>query len=60
MEIVVTRDGCVRNLRVRNNAGAAFAYEALWATSKWKYEPAMKDGKPVAVYITVVVDFKLH
>ena len=27
---------------------------------EWKFEPAMKDGKPVAVQINVEVDFRLY
>jgi protein TonB len=60
MEIVVTPEGCVGDLQVPKSDNAAFSYEALWAVSRWRYEPAKKDGKAVAVYVTVVVDFKMR
>ena len=37
-----------------------FAAAAEKALGQWRYEPALKDGKPVAVYYTVSVDFKLR
>jgi len=33
---------------------------AARAVRDWVYEPAKKDGKPVRVYFTVVVDFRLE
>ncbi len=35
-----------------------FADAATIAIEQWRYEPAKKAGKPVAVYLTVVVDFE--
>jgi hypothetical protein len=29
------------------------------AVAQWRYEPATLSGRPVAVYLTVVVDFAL-
>jgi protein TonB len=37
----------------------AFSSAAIDAVRQWRYEPARKDGTPVAVYFTVVVDFEL-
>jgi TonB family protein len=34
--------------------------KAVEAVRKWKFEPAMKDGKPVAVQISVEVNFRLY
>jgi len=28
--------------------------------SSWRFQPAMRDGKPVAVYLGASVDFKLY
>lgn len=36
-----------------------FADAALEAVQQWRYEPALKDGQPVAVSFTVVVEFSL-
>jgi outer membrane biosynthesis protein TonB len=36
--------------------GAAKAIEAV---EQWRFEPGRKDGKAVAVYATIVVNFRL-
>jgi protein TonB len=33
--------------------------KAIAAVSQWKFDPAQKDGKPVAAAIGVQVEFKL-
>ena len=33
---------------------------AIEAVRQWKFEPAMKDGRPVAVQINVEVNFRLY
>jgi len=33
---------------------------AIDAVKNWRFDPALKDGKPVAVYISVEVDFRLY
>ena len=33
---------------------------AIEAVKQWRFEPAMKDGKPVAVEINVEVTFHPH
>jgi outer membrane biosynthesis protein TonB len=30
------------------------------AVQKWRFDPALKDGKPVTVQISVEVEFKLY
>jgi outer membrane biosynthesis protein TonB len=37
-----------------------FSAAAIAAVDRWRYEPARKDGEPVAVYFTVRVDFELE
>src|SRR5439155_197064 len=34
--------------------------KTIEAVRQWKFDPAMKDGKPVAVAINVEVDFRLY
>ena len=34
--------------------------QALKAVGAWRFEPATKDGKPVAVRVKVEADFKLY
>ncbi|MCP3977700.1 MAG: energy transducer TonB [bacterium] len=37
-----------------------FVKAAKKAVRKWKYDPSLKDGKPVAVYLPIVVEFLLE
>jgi TonB family protein len=57
--IVVTREGGTTDIRVRYGIGHGLDEEAVKAVRKWKFAPATKDGKPVAVQVSVEVDFHL-
>jgi TonB family protein len=56
---VVRKDGTVGDIEVRQGAGGDCGFEeaAIEAVSKWRYKPGTKDGQPVDVYFTVVIDF---
>lgn len=58
--LVVTPDGSVRNVRIVRPRGLGLDEKAVEAVSIWKFEPARKDGRPVAVQINVEVTFRLH
>jgi protein TonB len=58
LEIVVNRNGEVESAKVLKSH-PLFDQAAIDAVKKWKYNPALQSGRPVKVYITVVVDFKL-
>jgi TonB family protein len=58
--IVVTDEGTVRDARIVSGLEKDLDKQALKAVSAWKFEPATKDGKPVAVRIRVEVDFRLY
>jgi TonB family protein len=61
MEIVVRKDGTPDRLVVIGmpERGEWLAGAAAEAVSKWRWEPAKRDGVPVDVYMTLVVDFQL-
>jgi TonB family protein len=59
LKLVVGADGNPRNIRVINPIGMGLDEKALEAVRTWKFQPALKDGKPVAVEIAVEVDFHL-
>ena len=42
----------------RPNMG--FEQAAIDAVQNWMYKPALQNGRPVEVYFTVFVEFKLH
>jgi len=58
--IVVDKAGQVRNIRVSKPLGLGLEHEAVEAVAKWRFEPAEKDGLPVAVEIGVQIDFHLY
>ncbi len=58
--MVVDADGRPRDLRVLRSLGLGLDEKAMDAVRKWKFEPAKKNGSPVAVRINVEVDFKLY
>ncbi len=58
--LVVGADGRPREMKVSRTLGLGLDEKALEAVKQWKFEPAMKDGKPVAVQISVEVTFHLY
>ena len=49
-----------RDVKVARSLGMGLDQKAIEAVKKWKFEPALKDGKPVAVQINVEVNFRLY
>jgi TonB family protein len=58
--LVVGPDGRPRDMRVQRSLGMGLDQKAVEAVKQWKFEPATKDGKPVAVQINVEVNFRLY
>jgi len=56
---IVGADGRPRSLRVERSLGMGLDEKALEAVREWKFNPAEKDGKPVAVAVNVEVQFRL-
>jgi protein TonB len=60
LSAIIGPDGRPRNLRVARSVGMGLDENALEAVSKWRFEPAHKDGHPVAVIINIEVAFRLY
>ncbi len=58
--LIVGPDGKPRDVKVARALGMGLDQKAIEAVRNWKFEPAMKDGKPVAVQINVEVNFRLY
>ena len=57
--LVVGPDGKPRDIKVQRTLGLGLDEKAIEAVSTWRFEPALKDGKPVPVQINVEVKFRL-
>ncbi len=62
LQAIIHSDGSVGDLQVLrcNRPNMGFEDAAVAAVQEWRYEPATQNGKPVEVYFTVFVEFKLH
>jgi len=58
--VEVDPTGKPKNLKVVRSLGLGLDEKAIEAVRNWKFSPAMKDGKPVAVQINVEVNFRLY
>ena len=60
ISIIVDAHGYPQNPRVVRSLGMGLDEKALEAVQKYRFKPAMKDGKPVPVMISVEVNFRLY
>ncbi len=60
VSIVITPEGTVRDAKVVTSVDKNLDQRALEAVSKWKFQPATKDGKPVALCTVVEIGFHLY
>lgn len=52
-------DGRTRDLLVVRSLGMGLDEKAIAAVRTWRFEPAKKDGRPVAVQMNIIVSFHL-
>jgi TonB family protein len=60
LRLVVGPDGNPSGVSVERSLGMGLDEKAIDAVRSWRFEPARKDGKPVAVQIHVEVSFRLY
>lgn len=58
--LIVDSSGHPRDIRVARGLGFGLDAKAIDAVKQWKFQPALKDGKPVDVQISVEVEFHLY
>jgi|HubBroStandDraft_4_1064222.scaffolds.fasta_scaffold17399_2 protein TonB len=58
--LIVGPDGKPHDVKVGRTLGLGLDEKALEAVKNWRFDPAMKDGKPVSVAISVEVTFRLY
>ena len=61
LECVVLADGTVGDVTVARSLDSLLGLdqEAVKATKQWQFKPGMKDGKPVAVRVSIELTFTL-
>lgn len=55
--LTIDHDGIPQNIQVKKPLYPSLDQAAIEAIRKWRFEPAMKDGQPVSMFITVEVNF---
>jgi len=62
LSALITARGDVESIEVvrESRPGLGFGEAAVQAVRTWKYRPGSFDGRPVAVMLTVVVEFRLR
>jgi TonB family protein len=60
LSLIVGDDGKPRDISVVRKLGMQLDEKAVEAVSNWRFEPAQKNGQPVAVQIQVEVSFHLY
>ncbi len=58
--IVVSADGRPTNIRVVSSLGMGLDEKAIDAVKRWKFKPALQDGKPVAVQMAIEISFRFY
>ena len=59
LSLIVGPDGLPQDIRVARSLGMGLDEKAIEAVKQWRFQPALKDGKPVAVAINIEVQFRL-
>ena len=58
--VIIGPDGRPKDMRVQRSLGMGLDEKAMEAVRQWKFEPAKKDGQPVAVQVNIEVNFRLY
>lgn len=59
ISVIIDAHGNPQNARVLRSLGMGLDEKALEAVRKYRFKPALRQGRPVAVLITVAVNFRL-
>lgn len=60
VEIVVSRDGSVGDIRLVHGLGYGLNERAIASVRQWRFAPAQRRGVPVDVLVEVAVEFRLR
>jgi len=58
--VVVGPDGRTHDIRIQRSLGMGLDEKAIAAVREWKFDPARRNGIPVAVQVNIEVTFRLY
>lgn len=59
LSVIIGTDGKAHNVKVVKSLEPSLDANAIEAVKSWKFAPATKDGRPVAVEMRLEIDYKL-
>jgi TonB family protein len=59
LNLVVQRDGTVRDIKIIDSLGLGLDEKAIEAVKQWRFRPGLKNGQPVDVSAIIEVTFRL-
>jgi len=59
LQVVIETDGKTRDPKVLQSLGLGLDEQAMKTVALWRFKPALKNGKPIAIYANVYVGFHL-
>lgn len=59
VSMIVDSEGKLRDVHILRGVGMGLDENAIEAVKKYRFKPALRDGKPVAVYLNVQVNFRI-
>jgi len=60
LSVIVTQEGRTADIKVTKTLTPGLDQQAIKAVSRWRFDPATKDGQPCPVRIAVDVSFHLY
>jgi periplasmic protein TonB len=60
VEVVISRDGAVSNVRLLRGLGHGLDEQAIRAVRQWRFTPATRRGTPVDVIVEIDVEFRVR
>ena len=60
LQTIINKDGDITDVKILKGLPMGLAEAAVAAVQQWKYQPATLNGRPVAVYFNLTVNFQLQ